>query len=86
VANAFYYNNLLAMASLRQRGAAEQLFGLWLSMIHATNRGGEAKHFRRAYDKKARARAQKPTTCRAAAPGPSCPAPPGASNSAFFAE
>ncbi|BDA47636.1 Importin-7 [Coccomyxa sp. Obi] len=52
VANALYYNPVLALQQLQAQGRTQAFFTTWFQMIFAVRKAGGAKHFRRQYDKK----------------------------------
>ena len=52
VASALWYNAALAIGQLQQQGALAQFFQTWHTMIFATHRSGNLKHFKRPHHKK----------------------------------
>lgn len=54
VANALYYNPVLALGALGSMGAVGPFFGAWFTAIFDNKKSGKPKHFRRMHDKKVR--------------------------------
>lgn len=52
VANALYYNPVLALGALGSMGAVGPFFGAWFTAIFDNKKSGKPKHFRRMHDKK----------------------------------
>ncbi|KQJ99478.1 importin beta-like SAD2 [Brachypodium distachyon] len=52
IANAFYYNPSLTLATLHQLGVATEIFTLWFGMLQQVKKSGMRVNFRREHDKK----------------------------------
>jgi hypothetical protein len=52
IANALYYNPLLALEKLHALGVATEIFNLWFVMLQQVRKSGQRANFRREYAKK----------------------------------
>ncbi|XP_052142429.1 importin beta-like SAD2 [Oryza glaberrima] len=52
IANAFYYNPSLTLATLHKLGAVTEIFNIWFGMLEQVKKSGVRANFKREHDKK----------------------------------